>query len=75
MPLARLEACRITGLGGAPVDPLGENAPFVAGVELHPAGLVEVVEGELAVDGGLVHCLKKGGCAGKTGRELGLSSM
>ncbi len=74
MPLARLEACRVTDFGGAPVDPPGENAPFVAGAELHPAGLVEVVEGELAVDGGLVHCRKKGGCAGKTGRELDLSS-
>ena len=57
MPLARLEACRVPGLGGAPVDPPGENAPFVAGVELHLAGLVEVVEGKLAVDGGLVHWL------------------
>ena len=74
MPPARLEACRVPGPGGAPVDPPGENAPFVAGVKLHPAGLVEVVEAKLAVDGGLVHCLQKRGGAGKTGLELGLSS-
>ena len=73
-PLARLEACRVPDLSGTPVDPPGKNAPFVAGVELHPAGLVEVVEGKLAVDGGLVHCLQKRGGAGKTGLELSLSS-
>lgn len=62
---ARLEACHVTALGGAPVDHPGENAPFVAGVKLHPAWLVEVVEGELAVDGGLVHCLKRRDMQGK----------
>lgn len=71
MHLARLEACRVTSLGGTPVDHPGENAPFVAGVKLHPAGLVEVVEGELAVDGGLAHCLKRGGICRENRPEIG----
>ena len=65
MPPARLEACRVPDLSGTPVDPPGENAPFVAGVELHPAGLAEVVEGKLAVAAGLYIVSKRGEGQGK----------
>ena len=46
-----------TLLGGRPVKGIGEAAPLVAHVQLHSAGLVEVVEGHLVAGGGFVHGL------------------
>ena len=42
-------------LDGEPVDPVGNDNPLVADVELHAAGLVEVLEGHLYRFFRLVH--------------------
>ena len=65
MPLARLEACRVTGLGGAPVDPPGENAPFVAGVELIPQDWLKSSKPSWRLTAGLYIGSKRGEVQGK----------
>jgi len=52
-----LEAAGVHGLGRGPVDPPCQHAPLFGGGQPHAAGLVEVLEGELAgrVGCGLVH--------------------
>ena len=57
MAFAGREVPRVELLRGGPVDGMGETAPSVAHVELHAAGLVEVVEGDLVAGGGFVHGL------------------
>ena len=57
MPLAGREVPRVELLRRGPVEGLRATAPLVAHVELHAAGLVEVVEGDLVAGGGFVHGL------------------
>ena len=54
-PALGLEERTVLGLDGGPVDHVGENDILVLRIELHPAGLVESVEGQLPLFGGLVH--------------------
>ena len=46
-PAPGLEERTALGLDGGPVDHVGENDILVLRIELHPAGLVESVEGQL----------------------------
>ena len=54
-PASGLEERTVLGLDGGPVDHVGENDILVLRIELHPAGLVESVEGQLLLFCGLVH--------------------
>ena len=68
MPLAGGEHLRVKRLRARPVEGVGKAAPPVALVQLHSAGLVEIVEGDLVAGGGFVHGLP-GGSAGFSGEH------
>ena len=58
-------------LGGRPVEGMGKTAPLVVSVQLHFAGLVEIVEGHLAAGGGFLHGLAAGSAgAGECGLKV-----
>ena len=59
-PAAGGEEGGVAGLPLGPGNAVGEAAPFVGGIELHAAGLVEVLEGGLSGRGGFVHGICRG---------------
>ena len=59
---AGLEERAVLGLDRGPVNQVGEDDPLVLRIELHPAGLIEPVEGQLLCFFGLVHAMHSQKC-------------